>query len=252
MTFYDLYNKLSEKYSESLRCEWDNDGIMCSYDLNKGVNKVLIALDVTMKTIDYAINNGFDTIISHHPLVFKSQKGLSEDSFTQKKLIKLVRNNINVMSFHTRLDAVCGGVNDTLANTLGFKNVTIDEQDPIGRIASLKEECTLSTFAENVKNAINSPLVLYAGANPVEKVYIVGGDGKDLIPNALNVGADTLLTGRASYNTMIDACDMGINIIEAGHFFTENLVCQKIKEDLFEIDSTIQAEIFNSFNISII
>lgn len=252
MTFYELYNKLSKMYPIALRCEWDNDGIMCSYDLNKTVKKVLIALDVTMATIDYAIENGFDTIISHHPLVFKSQKGLSEDNFTQRKLIKLVKNNVNVMSFHTRLDAVCGGVNDTLASTLALKSVTVDEDEPIGRIAFLEEKCSLSTFAENVKRAINSPLVLYAGSKPVEKIYILGGDGKDLISNAIKNDADTLLTGRASYNTMIDACDMGINIIEAGHFFTENLICNKIKNDLLEIDSSINTEIFNSFNISII
>ncbi len=252
MTFYELYNKLTAIYPNELRCEWDNDGIMCSYDLNAQVKNVLIALDVTMETIDYAINNNFDTIISHHPLVFRSQKGLCSENYTQKKLIKLVKNNVNVMSFHTRLDATDGGVNDALVSVLNLINVAKDEADPIGRIGELSTKLPLSTFAENVKIATRSPLVLYSGINLVKKIYVVGGDGKDLIENAIRCGADTLLTGRASYNTMIDATDMGINIIEAGHFFTENLICQKIKEDVLKLDKAINVELFNSFNIGIL
>jgi dinuclear metal center YbgI/SA1388 family protein len=252
MTFYELYRKLSILYPDDLKCEWDNDGIMCSYDLNAQVNNVLVALDVTMETINYAINNNFDTIISHHPLVFRSQKGLTSENYTQKKLINLVKSNINVMSFHTRLDATDGGVNDVLTAALKLVNVVKDELDPIGRIGETPEKISLSTFAENVKNAINSPLVLYSGANPVKKIYVVGGDGKDLIQNAISCGADTLLTGRASYNTMIDASDMGINIVEAGHFFTENLVCQKIRNDVLNFDSALNVQLYNSFNIGII
>lgn len=252
MTFYELYNKLSAIYPVELKCEWDNDGMMCSYDLNAQVKNVLVALDVTMETIDYAIKNNFDTVISHHPLVFRSQKGLTSENFTQKKLIKLVKNNINVMSFHTRLDATNGGVNDVLVSALKLINIVNDEADVIGRIGEIPKEMALSTFAENVKTAINSPLVLYSGTNLVKKIYVVGGDGKDLIENAIACGADTLLTGRASYNTMIDATDIGINIVEAGHFFTENLVCKKIKADVLEIDKSINVELFNSFNIGIL
>ena len=55
MTFYELYNSLSRLYPIELRCEWDNDGIMCASDLNANVKKALVALDVTMETIDFAI-----------------------------------------------------------------------------------------------------------------------------------------------------------------------------------------------------
>ena len=251
MTFYQLYTRLNEKYPLELRCEWDNDGLMCSFDLNRKVENILVALDVTMDTVDYAINNGYDTIISHHPLVFRSQKGLTSENYTQKKLIKLIKSGVNVLSFHTRLDAVDGGVNDTLCSLIGLRNVIKDQLDPIGRIGILDNSLGLSTFAENVKKALNSPVVLYAGDRMVEKVYVVGGDGKDLIENAISCGADTLLTGRASYNTMIDARDMGINIVEAGHFFTENPVCNTIKGHLLEISSDFNVSIYNSNNISI-
>jgi dinuclear metal center YbgI/SA1388 family protein len=252
MTFYELYKALDAKFPEALRCEWDNDGIMCADDLYAPCKKVLISLDVTNEAVEYAIKNGFDTIISHHPLVFKGQKALSALNFTQNKLISLVKNGVRVMSFHTRLDAGNGGVNDALLSTLGFDKSENDPADPIGRICTLDKETTVEKFAYFVKEKLGSSAISYIGEAPVKRVYIVGGDGKDLIENAISCGADTLLTGRASYNTMIDAKDMGLNIIEAGHFFTENLVCNKIKSDVESICNENEIEIFDSFNVKII
>ena len=249
MTYIELYNKLSELYPKELSCEWDNDGMMCAGDLNTQVERVLISLDVTMDTVNYAIENGFDTIISHHPLVFRSQKSLTPLNYTQEKLIKLIKNNISVMSFHTRLDAAENGVNDTLARIVGASYVEVDKSDPVGRIGMLEKEISLAAFAENVKKALNAPFVLYNGKKTVKKVYFVGGDGKDLIGNAISNGADTILTGRASYNTVIDANDMGLNIVEAGHFFTENPVCRVIEADTLKICPTLYTEIFDSNSI---
>ncbi len=252
MKINELYAALNEKYPTSLSCEWDNDGIMCADNLLREVKKVLVALDVTENTVDYAIDNGFDLIISHHPLVFSSQKSLVETKYTQRKLIKLVKAGVSVFSFHTRLDAVSGGVNDVLCNLIGLEGVEVDLLDPVGRIGVLSAKSGLSTFAENVKTKLGTPVVLYNGNREVNKVYVVGGDGKDLISRAISLGADTLLTGRVSYNTLIDARDMGLNIVEAGHFFTENPVCQKVKDDVLSILPTAAVEIFNSFEIKAI
>lgn len=249
MTIRELYSKLTLLYPESLKAEWDNDGIMCCDDLDKEVNSVLIALDVTMQTVDYAVENKFDLIISHHPLVFSSQKTLTCESYTQRKLIKLIKNGVSVFSFHTRLDAAEDGVNDILCSMLGFKNVQADPCDPVGRVAYLPEKTELSTFAKNIKSSLNSPFVLYNGERAAEKVYVIGGDGKDLISRAISMGADTLLTGRASYNTIIDAKDMNLNIVEAGHFFTENPVCKKIESDVLSIHKTAKTEVFCSYQL---
>lgn len=249
MRFNELYAELCKLYPKDLSCEWDNDGIMCIDDINREVNNVLISLDVTMDTVEYAIKNGFDLIISHHPLIFKSCKSLSPLNYTQNKLIALIKNNIGVMSFHTRLDAANGGVNDVLSELIGLHNVEVDPCDSIGRIGILSSETELSTFAENVKMTLGSPIVLYSGSKKVNKVYVVGGDGKDLIQNAINQGCDTILTGRASYNTSVDASDMGINIVEAGHFFTENPVCKAIERDILSISNKLKTEIFFSNKI---
>ncbi|MBQ7353019.1 MAG: Nif3-like dinuclear metal center hexameric protein [Clostridia bacterium] len=252
MKFYDLYKKLSQLYPETLSCEWDNDGIMCAVSLDDDVRKVLITLDVTSDAVEYAIENGFDTIISHHPLVFKSQNAINPLNYVQKKLIDLIQAGVRVMSFHTRLDAAEGGVNDTLCRLLGLDNVIVDPVDPIGRVGELTDAMELSTFADTVKGELNAPVVLYSGNKMVKKIYVVGGDGKDLITRAISMGADTLLTGRGSYNTSVEAEEMGLNIIEAGHFYTENPVCCSLEEDVLLIDSEIYTEIFFSNKIKLI
>lgn len=252
MTFYELYKTLCESYPEELRCEWDNDGIMCSDCLDREVKRVLVSLDVTESTVNFACENGYDTIISHHPLVFRSQKALTPLSYTQNKLIMLIKNGVGVMSFHTRLDAAKGGVNDVLSSLLGLKNVFVDPTDEIGRIGYLEKEIEICEFAKDVKAALSCPFVLYSGSKKVSKVYVVGGDGKDLIENAIANGCDTIVTGRASYNTAVDACDMGINVAEAGHFYTENPVCTALAEKIKSIDNNIEIDIFNSNAINYI
>ena len=252
MTFRELYDALDARFPKSLSCEWDNDGIMCADNMNAPAKKVLISLDITDETVKYAVKKGFDTIISHHPLVFKAQKSLCEVNFVQKKLITLIKSDVRVMSFHTRLDAGAGGVNDTLANELGFVSVGNDPSDPIGRVCELGEEIPLSIFAKKVKKVIDAPFVKFVGSNPVKKVYVVGGDGKDSVANAIECGADTLLTGDTSYNTMLDASEMGLNIIEGGHYYTEYLVCETIENLIKIFDDKIKTEIFNSNKIEII
>lgn len=252
MTFYELYKMLDDRFPKSLSCEWDNDGIMCASDLEKPVKKVLISLDVTDEAVKYAIKKGFDTIISHHPLIFKPQKYLCECNSIQKKLISLIKNDVRVMSFHTRLDAGQGGVNDTLASEIGFVNVNPDPNDSIGRVCELELPLDIRAFAKKVKKILGTPYVKTVGERPVQKVYLVGGDGKDSILNAIESGADTILTGDTSYNSMIDADEMGINVIEAGHFYTENPVCKSIENFVKIIDEKIKTEIFDCNKIEII
>lgn len=252
MKFIDLYNKLSTLYPENLKCEWDNDGIMCADDIEKEVKKILITLDVTKSSIEYAIANGFDTIISHHPLIFHAQKSVSPENYIQEKLIMLIKNGIRVASFHTRLDAAKNGVNDALCAKIGLNNIINDSVDPIGRIAILQTPMPIKEFSEHVKISLNAPCILYSGNRKVKRVYIVGGDGKDMIERAIECDCDTLLTGRASYNTSVDAPDMRLNIIEAGHFYTEDPVCENIANEIKKILPNVEIYHYVSNTISVL
>ncbi len=227
MTVQELYQRLDEAIPASLSCPWDNDGIMCSPDLSAPVRRVLLTLDVSEAAVDAAIAEGCDLIISHHPLIFRPLNAVTEQNFTARKVIKCLAKGISVFSFHTRLDIVEGGVNDRLAELLELGDITPfgDSETPtIGRIGSLPTT-DMEAFSAAVKQKLSVPaLQTVELGSLISKVALVGGDGKDFLKPAKAAGADVYLTGTINYNSMVDAADLGIQVIEAGHFFTENPV----------------------------
>ncbi len=253
VTVKKLYDKLCESIPENLSCEWDNDGIMCSADYSSEVNNVLITLDVTEEVVDYAISRNFDLIISHHPLIFKPLSRLTEENHVSRKLIKLISNNVSVFSFHTRADKVEGGVNDLLAKAVGLVDVLPFGEDGLGRVGNLPEERELDEFADIVKMQLGADGVRIADAyNTVKRVALVGGDGKDYVKDAIAAGADTYLSGRLSYNVMEEASDMGINLVEAGHYFTEFPVTSFFSSLVSRVDGNAYIEIADSNMIKLI
>ena len=240
MTAKELNLFFDRIISKELSCDWDNDGIMCMPDPERQVKRVLITLDITKEAAEYAKKGGFDTIISHHPLIFRPLKGI-----TSEKLIGLIKNDICALSFHTRLDMAQNGVNDALSEAIGLKNVEKLPPDGLGRIGELEEEMTVEDFIIRVKKALGCGRVSFVkGKDSCRRVVLVGGSGKDYIDAAFSAGADLLLTGEASYNSMADAKELPLSVVEAGHYFTEQPVCKKIAELLKSADPDIEAEIF--------
>ena len=248
MTVKELYKELDTLIPRSLSCEWDNDGLMCCPDSGREVRRVLLTLDVTDGAVERAVSGGFDMIISHHPFFFRGLKAVTDTQPLSAAAIKLIKAGISVASFHTRLDAVEGGVNDTLASLLGLENPRPfgNEGEEIGRLGELSG-VTLSELCERVKNITGAPFVLCAdGGNAPSCVAILGGEGGDDVGAAARAGADTYISGRIGYHHMTDATGRGLSLIEAGHFYTEFPVCATLKNWLLEIDGSLETEIFNS------
>ncbi|MBQ8720408.1 MAG: Nif3-like dinuclear metal center hexameric protein [Clostridia bacterium] len=253
MTVKELYQKMSERIPEELREAWDNDGLMCSADTSTDVHRALVSLDVTEEIVDYAIENGFDLIVSHHPLIFKPLGSLTEDSHVARKVIKLINNNISVFSFHTRADKVTGGVNDQLCDLIGLFDTHPFGEGGIGRIGRIDEECTLEDFVYRLKDQLGLQGVLVSdGYNRVSTIAVLGGDGKDYVKAALESGADTYISGRIGYNMMEEAAEMGINLIEAGHYFTEYPVTSFFSTILNRLDPQMYVEIADSNMIKLL
>ncbi len=246
MTVGALYAELEQRIPRALSCDWDNDGLMCCPDPTAQVKRVLVALDVTGDTVRTAAEGGYDLIVSHHPMIFRPLRALEPGNHVAKRAIELARAGISVMSFHTRLDAVAGGVNDTLAGLLGLQDVT-PFGDGIGRVGTLDNALTLCKFAEKVRSVTGAPVVLCGDAGrPVRRVALLGGSGSDDVPAALEAGADTYLSGELAYHYLADAREMGINLLAAGHFHTENPVCRTLSGMLTAIDPALTVDLYDS------
>ncbi len=254
MTVKELYSYFDAKIPRTLSCDWDNDGAMCIPSADREVRRVLVSLDVTDEVADAAISMGADVIISHHPLIFKGVKAIGDTAYAAK-LVKLIKNDIAVFSFHTRLDALDGGVNDMFAALLGLENVEKFGSDEagLGRIGTLEKTMAAEELAALVKEKLACPFVLLSGCGKLSyKVALVGGEGSDEIRAAIAAGADTFVSGRLGYHGMVDAPENEINLIEAGHFFTEYPVCTRLSDMVREADACIETKIIFSNKIKAI
>lgn len=226
----ELYTYLVSLMPNSLACDWDNDGLMVCGNEDAEVNKILMTLDVTNEAVDYAIDNNCNVIISHHPLIFRPIKSIVPTDTTTKIAIKALKNDLTVMSFHTRLDAAKNGVNDVLCEVLGVRNTEAfgPETEVIGKIGDV-DVTDFVSFANEVKDKLSADGIKITDAGKtVNRVAVLGGGGKDFVLPAYFYGADTFVTGEINYNTAVIAKDLGINVIEAGHYFTEAPVLKRL------------------------
>ena len=253
MTVKQLYSILNSNIPTSLSCEWDNDGLMCCPDADAPVRRVLVALDVTERVVDTAIEGGYDLIVSHHPLVFKGIKSVNGADPVARKLLKLIKHGISVFSFHTRLDALSGGVNDVLADALGIADAVSFGEEGIGKIGFLPEPVDAREFAERVKTALGADAVLLSDAGVLcHRVAVLGGSGGDDLGAAIAAGADTYVSGELKFHQLNDAPELGVNLIEAGHFFTEQPVCDTLARMIRACDGTLTCNVTCSNAIKLI
>lgn len=250
MTVRELYAFFEQKIPRALSCDWDNDGLMVCPDDTKEVRRVLVALDITAAVAEHAIKEGYDLVVSHHPLIFHPLKAVAPGEATVNKVIRLLTSGVSAMSFHTRLDAVAGGVNDVLANAIGLQNITPFGKDgeEMGRIGDLETPMSLRAFAERVKSATGAAQVQISDAGKlVSRVAVLGGGGAGESGAAAAAGADTYLTGDLRHDQLTEAPERGMNLVQGGHFYTENLVCNRIRELLLEADATLTVDLIDSY-----
>ena len=248
----ELYDYLDSIIPKTLSCEWDNDGLMCCSHPEDDVKKILFTLDITPESIEYAIKNGFDTIISHHPIIFKGVKELNTDAGIPKRLIRLIESRITAMSFHTRLDAVAGGVNDALAEALELTDTEpFGKDEPrMGRVGTLPNEMSAQKLAMHIKEKLGAAYVSYNGASEkITRLAVLGGAGEDEVADAIASGAQAYLTGELGHHTLTDAVDTGITLYEAGHHYTEFPVMKKLEVTIRSKYPETVTEVYNNYII---
>ena len=209
---------------------WDNVGLLCG-SRSTPVTKVLVALDPFEHVCQEAGAWGAELIVTHHPIIFQPMKAITDDTSIGRGILTLCRHGISAINAHTNLDCAPGGVNDILAATLGLENITVirpsgvDENDqPWGLLhcGDVREQ-SLESFLGNVKDTLHCQGLRYAdGGKPVCKVAVGGGSCAGAMREALEAGCDTFVTADVKYNQFWDAQELGLNLIDAGHFQTEN------------------------------
>ncbi|MBO5955356.1 MAG: Nif3-like dinuclear metal center hexameric protein [Clostridia bacterium] len=239
----EIMEELEALAPSALKEPWDNVGLMVGDETQK-IEKVYVCLDLTSENVTQAIYSGADLIVSHHPLIFNPLYSVTENDPIASMIRKVIKNDVSVFSMHTNFDKADGGMNDLLAHRLGLENVRKFTEDecvdasgnhfsPIGRVGMLEYPLTLEDFILRTKDVLGCSALKYSGdlSEPIQTVALCSGSGgKEGIYAAFHSGADVYVTADLSHEHARSAYEFGLNIVDAGHFETENIICNFLAE----------------------
>lgn len=250
----DIIRIMEEFAPKTLKEDFDNVGLMVG-DRNKEVKKILLALDCTLDVIKEAKEKSVDLIITHHPLIFRKPSSITTDTLTGKKIIELIKNDISLYSSHTNLDSAENGLNETIVNLLGYSTNELievnkmarNDNEGLGRIVRLEDFIKLEDLIEDIKEKLNvKSLKVVKGCEKVKNIAIINGSGSDFFEKAYKKGADCIITGDTTYHYASDYKELGVSIIDTGHFSSEWIVflevINKLTDKLQDIEILISTK----------
>ena len=209
--------------------EFDNVGLLAGSGETE-VDKVLLSLDITPEVVEEAKNENCQLIISHHPVIFQPLKRLEKNSAAYL----LAKYDIAAVCMHTNLDlSEVLGVNTCLADAIGVKNLKKADCGECLFIGELDEETDIDDFASNVKDALSCEGLRYTAVKPfVKTVAVSSGSGGSNAAEAAALGADALVVGEIKHHDINTANILGMDIIDVGHFKSEDIVILPLKKKL--------------------
>ena len=204
----DVYRALDQWAPFDIQMDFDNAGFLVGRG-EREVRRVLVSLDITEAVAAEAGRWGAELIVSHHPVIFHPVKALTDQTSTGRTLLLLAEQGIGAVCAHTNLDAAQGGVNDCLARALELDGVELLCRDGtdgqgrpygIGRVGTAPQAgCSAAEFAAFIKEKLS---------------------------------ACTFVTADVKYDQYLEAKALGINLMDAGHFATEDVVCPALVQFL--------------------
>jgi dinuclear metal center YbgI/SA1388 family protein len=243
----EVLNALEQFAPLPLQESWDNAGLQIGLT-EAEVSGALLCLDVNEKIVDEALQKGCNLIVSHHPLLFRGLKQITDANDVQRTVVKAIKNDICVVSMHTNLDNARGGVNFKIAEHLRLKNVHFGVDEGKACVADdganeegsdagswvmgeLTEPMAADDFVLYVKRCMEaeSAMCNELMRRPIRKVAICGGAGDFLLDDAIRAGADAFITGEMHYHVYFGH-EQQIQICVIGHYESEHFTTEVFRD----------------------
>ena len=233
-----------------LQESWDNAGLQVGLT-EAEVSGALLCLDVTEKVVDEAVEKGCNLIVSHHPLLFRGLKTISDLTDVQRTVRKAIQRDVCVVSMHTNMDNARGGVNFKIAEKLGLRDVAFmnpkrvgDIECGSGVIGTLAEPLAADDFVLLVKRTfgVECAMTNELLRRPVNRVALCGGAGDFLLDEAVAAGADAFITGEMHYHQYF-GYEQRIQICVIGHYQSEQYTAEVFRDIIREQCPAVRTEI---------
>lgn len=231
----EIIKILEELSPRSMACDWDNPGLLAGRS-DKDVHTILLAVDATDSVVAQAEEIGADMILTHHPLIFKGIKQVSDQNFIGRRILRMIQDDISYYAMHTNFDAAPGCMADIAAKKLGLSDCDVLEKMGeagdgtaygIGCVGYFDSSMTLRETARRVKEAFGLPYAAVFGDLDgdalIRKAAVCPGAGGSTMGEALAAKAQVYITGDISHHEGIDAVAQGMAVIDAGHYGVEHI-----------------------------
>lgn len=242
----DILNNLALKAPFQLAESWDNVGLLIG-NPEQPVTGVIAGLDPTNELVDEAITSGCNTIITHHPVIFKPLTSINTGTPEGKLLQKALSHNIAIIGYHTNFDSAEEGVSDVLGQRLGLNSLTplitpsgAPTGTGLGRVGSYEVGLTAAAFTKRLLAALELEGVQMTGPIPeiVTTVAVCGGSGSDFAKTAFQQGADVYISAEIKHSTAIWARENEFCIIDGTHYATEKPAVALLVKRLLQANET--------------
>ena len=229
----ELIEKLEQLAPPQLALSWDNPGLICGRR-DREITKVMIALDAAEEVVERAAAEGCELVLTHHPMIFHAVKQINDGTALGKKLLRLIQADICCYAMHTNFDAAPGCMADLVCERMRLtKEEPLEPAEGadgapqdygIGFVGTCEEPISCARFSELLREqfGLNGAFYYDAGKS-IRRAAVCPGSGKGMLEAALRAGADVLVTGDMGHHDGLDALDVGLSLIDAGHFGLEHI-----------------------------
>ena len=219
---------------------WDNSGVQVAA-LREEVHSLAVLLDPTLESLERAVEAGADFILAHHPLLMQPRYPNRADDYLSI-LSLLFTHDTWLYSAHTSLDANPEGPARWLAHELGLQSLEVLDsatslasrapqspqlpqppQSGFGFSGVLPEILSYNEFCRSLGAVLSKDSWQACGPRPaqVSRVACCPGAGHSLLADAAASGADVYITGDVKYHTALEAVNLGLHVLDVGHFILE-------------------------------
>jgi len=239
---------------------WDNVGLLLGED-SATAKRVMTCLTVTPAVVAEAIERHADLIVSHHPVIFRPIGRVTRETTVGAMVLDLIGAGVTVYSPHTALDSAASGINQSLAEGMGLREIQplrlvegisrpIDEAgeapdgpiEGVGRFGHLPKALRLDTIAKRLRDLVAAERMDVVGevSRKIQTIATTCGAADELVDDAIARGADCVVIGEARFHTCLAAQAADVCLLMPGHFASERFAVEKLADRLAEKFSQVE------------